>query len=116
MSRSHKYCIKAYLGSKDEKKQITELAASANISVSELVKRAVLGQRLPETSFHQDIVDLVKVAADLARLGNLFKLALDDEDFLMAQKTQGLDAFTIGHEINQLRHQLKTKIAEIKAS
>lgn len=48
---------------------------------AELIRRLVSGQRLPDPESlagWQHIRDLMKVNADLARLGNLFKLALDE--------------------------------------
>ncbi len=107
--------VKAYL-SHAEKQSVKDLVDQANITTSELVRRLVLGQKLPEAHHDQNIRDLVKVAAGLARLGNLFKLALDDEDFNQLHKKKGLDAFSVMQDINQVRGELKQAIREIRAS
>ena len=57
------------------------LAGQLKLPVSELLRRLVLAQRLPDPSDFvawQGIRDLLKVNADLAGLGNLFRLALDE--------------------------------------
>ena len=42
------------------------------------IRRVVTGLRLPQPGNAQAVRDLSKINADLARLGNLFKLALDE--------------------------------------
>jgi hypothetical protein len=65
-----------------ERDHIDALAGKLHLNRSEVVRRVVLAKRVPDpTEFvaWQGIRDLMKVNADLARLGNLFKLALDEE-------------------------------------
>jgi hypothetical protein len=67
----------------EEKDQVTALADQVKLSVSELLRRLVLGHRLPDARDFvsaQAIRDLLKVNADQARLGNLMKLLLDVGD------------------------------------
>lgn len=67
----------------EERVQVQALADQVRLSVSELLRRLVLGQRLPDAGQFvaaQTIRDLLKVNADQARLGNLLKMALDDAD------------------------------------
>lgn len=67
--------------SPEERTRVNALAEQLRLPVSELLRRLVLAQRLPDPSDFvawQSVRDLLKVNADLARLGNLFKLALDE--------------------------------------
>jgi hypothetical protein len=67
----------------EELVQVDALATQLRLNRSELLRRLVLGHRLPDAQAFvsaQAIRDLLKVNADLARLGNLLKLALDDSD------------------------------------
>lgn len=67
----------------DERAQVQALADQVKLSVSELLRRLVLGHHLPDpTDFQaaQAIRDLLKINADQARLGNLLKLVVDDTD------------------------------------
>ncbi len=105
--------VKAHI-TPEEKETLKDHAKSLNLTVSSFVRRVVTGQNLPSTQHHKEIRDLVKVSADLARLGNLFKLALDDEDFNELQKKEGLDALSVMEEINQSRKLLKQTIKEIR--
>ncbi|PHR04163.1 MAG: hypothetical protein COB29_12740 [Sulfitobacter sp.] len=98
----------------EERETLRGQAKSLNITVSSFVRRVVTGCNLPSTQHHKDIRDLVTVSADLARLGNLFKLALDDEDFNELQKKEGLDALSVMGEIDQTRKLLKQTIDEIR--
>jgi hypothetical protein len=66
----------------DERAQVDSLAGQLRLSVSELLRRLALGHRLPDPqdfAAAQAIRDLLKINADQARLGNLLKLALDDD-------------------------------------
>ena len=70
--------IKVYIPL-DQKKELSGIASRARISLSELCRRLLTGVKLPSPSRYQAVKDIVRVNADLARLGNLFKLALDDK-------------------------------------
>jgi hypothetical protein len=63
----------------EEKQHISSLARRARISESELVRRVLLGLKLPTPGRYEAVKGLVKINADLARLGNLLKTALNDE-------------------------------------
>ena len=63
----------------DERARVDALAGQMRVSRAELLRRLVLGQRLPDPSDFvawESVRDLMRVNADLARLGNLFKMAL----------------------------------------
>lgn len=67
----------------DERVAVNALATQLKLSVSELLRRLVLGHRLPDPNAFaaaEGIRELLKVNADQARLGNLLKLALDESD------------------------------------
>lgn len=73
-------CLKAYM-TRPEKAEVIALARQACVTTSELVRRLVLGQKLPDTARHLAVIELARLNADLSRLGNLFHMALADEDF-----------------------------------
>ncbi len=66
----------------DERARVDQLADQLKLSVSELLRRLALGHRLPDPedfALAHAIRDLLRINADQARLGNLLKLALDDD-------------------------------------
>lgn len=71
--------VKTYL-SDDERARLDALAAQTRLSRSEILRRLILGQHLPDpgrAAGWEHIRDLMAANADLARLGNLLKLVLD---------------------------------------
>lgn len=58
---------------------------------------------MPDPSRHQAVRDLVQINADLARLGNLLKLGIDEE---------ALDPATVEDLLTEIRNRL----AEVKAA
>ncbi|MCW9033514.1 MAG: ribbon-helix-helix protein, CopG family [Alphaproteobacteria bacterium] len=65
----------------EERVRVDKLAAQLRLSRSELMRRLVLGYHIPKADDFvawEGIRDLLKVNADLARLGNLFKLAIEE--------------------------------------
>jgi len=101
--------IKSYV-TPDEKAEVTALAQQARITTSELVRRLVLGEKLPDTNRHLMVIELVKVNADLARLGNLLRMAVMEEDF---ELPQGMDLEQLIDTIRETQDDLKTKIKEL---
>ena len=98
----------------EEKERLTELSTQLRLPRAEVLRRLMMAHRLPDpTEFvaWQGIRDLMKVNADLARLGNLFKLALDEEppETLM-ERLDGLAA-----EIAETQKELKAAALEIRA-
>ena len=69
--------IKAYLDPED-KKTIADAAARIGLSSSQYLSRLALGTRLPSFGQAEAVRDLLKINGDLARLGNLLKLTLDN--------------------------------------
>ena len=71
--------IETYL-TLEEKQRLDALTARLRLSRSDLLRRLAMGYRLPEGDRDdwRAVRDLLRVNADQARLGNLFKLALDE--------------------------------------
>lgn len=95
----------------DEKIQVQTLADQVKLSISELLRRLVLGHRLPDANNFvsaQAIRDLLKVNADQARLGNLMKLLIDESDGALSPATLA--------EIRKLLEAIYQTQAELRAS
>jgi hypothetical protein len=98
----------------EEKERLTALSEQLRLPRAEVLRRLMMAHRLPDpTEFvaWQGIRDLMKVNADLARLGNLFKLALDEEP--PESLTQKLDA--IAGEIAETQLHLKAAAIDVRA-
>lgn len=98
-----------------EKKEIEALANQLNLSASAFVARLVVGKELPNVSHNQDLKDLIKVNGDLARLGNLLKMALDAGEFEANQYNKGTDVDSLIRDIRQTQNIVKTKVKMIRA-
>jgi len=94
----------------EEKAEVTALAKQARITPSELVRRLVLGQKLPDTNRHLAVIELAKVNGDLARLGNLLRMAIMEEEF---ELPEGLDTDALIDTIRHTQSILKAKIKDI---
>lgn len=101
--------IKAYVTGA-EKAEIVGLAKQARVTVSELVRRLVTGRTLPDSRRHEAVIALVKINADLARLGNLLRLALDNKDF---RPPEDYNLETLFASIRGTQETLKSKIEEL---
>ena len=65
----------------EQRRRLDQLTVQLRIGRSELVRRLIANARLPDASAFaaaEGIRDLLKVNADLARLGNLFRMAIDE--------------------------------------
>lgn len=100
--------IKAYV-SQAEKDEVTALALQARLTVSNLIRRLVLGQKLPDAHRHEAVIEMVKINADLARLGNLLRMALDDPEFVTAE----ISLEDLFDNIRETQAILKAKIKEL---
>lgn len=102
--------VKAYLTPR-EKAEVTALAGQARITTSELVRRTTLGRTLPNTRLHESVIELARINADLARLGNLYRMALvDDDDGILPQ---GFNLQDLYEDIRDMQTALKTKIKDL---
>ncbi|KZB64302.1 putative transcriptional regulator [Thalassospira sp. MBR-102] len=109
---TERHVIKTYLND-EEKARIDQLAHQLRLSRSELLKRLLMNTKLPSASDFaawQGIRDLLKVNADQARLGNLFKLALDEP--LSADLLKKFDS--LNRDIEATQTELKAAIGDIR--
>ena len=97
--------VKSYL---TEKEFETVLANStkAGLSMSKFIRRVATGQTVPSVIDSQAILALLADNADLARLGGLFKIALDSRS-LQPELRRLL------REIEKTRLEIKEKVREI---
>ena len=63
----------------DEKKFIDENAERLNISANEFIRASIRGQQFPSYVDQDSIRELLKLRADLGRLGGLLKLWLTND-------------------------------------
>ena len=109
---TERHVIKTYLND-EEKARIDQLAHQLRLSRSELLKRLLMNTKLPSASDFaawQGIRDLLKVNADQARLGNLFKLAIDEP--LSADLLKKFDS--LNRDIEASQTELKAAIGDIR--
>lgn len=110
MAATNRKLVKSYFDPA-EKTELQRLVKQTGHSESEILRRIFAGRRpLQSTEGHQAVRDLLKINADLARLGNLLKLALDDSDF---EPPAGVDLPGLFQDIREAQLQLKAKIAEL---
>lgn len=95
----------------EEKAEVNALARQAQITTSEFMCRVALGRELPNANLREATIELVKINADLARLGNLFRMAVMEEDFNFPD---GQTLEDVIEEIRQTQSELKTKIKGLK--
>ena len=103
--------IKTYV-TPDEKQEIMDAAARIELSSSQYLSRLALGTRLPSFGQAEAVRDLLGIKADLARLGNLLKLTLDniEEDNLSISVVK---INRIIDDIDSTRSALLSKIKEL---
>lgn len=65
-------CIKSYVTLK-EHAELQEMAKRCGLSVSEYVRRIATGKQIKSMVDHEAFLSVLKVNADLGRLGGLFK-------------------------------------------
>ncbi len=106
MPRGSKKVLTAYMDD-EEYQAIKKLAGQAKLSVSEFVRRVCLGHE-PKSKLDQEaILAIIKVSADLGRLGGLLKLALSEEAIGRQEGNALLD------EIRATKRQLDEKITAL---
>jgi len=77
MSCPNKTALRAYL-TPEEYQAVKTKASQARLSVSAYVKAICLGHELKSAADQEAILALLKVKADLGRLGGLLKLGLSE--------------------------------------
>ena len=93
--------------SKAEYEEVKQTANRHNLTVSTYLYNLLLSKPLPAPDREELIDALLKLNADLARLGNLFKLAIDEEN-LWPEKLEG-----IIEEIRSTQKTIKEKVKKI---
>lgn len=90
---------------RQEHEEIVASSKRAALSLSEYVRRVCLGNRIPSREDQQARRELLKINADLGRLGGLLKQAL-----VQGRKEEILSLL---HKIDQTQNLLKNKVREL---
>ncbi len=101
--KKRKVCMKSYM-TESERDRIAALAEQCGLSVSEFMRRVVLGQEVNSKVDKEAFLNLLKVNADLGRLGGLFKLALTD----------GVNKIASHKEVRRILHQIEDRQEELR--
>ncbi len=109
--RMKRVAMRLYI-SPDDKKMVQNNATKVCLSASEYIRRVITGTKLPVLGNAKTVTDLLKVNADLARLGNLLKMALDNENPEITKRLS-LDIKQIIFNIETTKNRLETKIMEL---
>ncbi len=92
------------------KAQLEREAEERTMSLSQLVEYIIKHRAVPDISARQNFLDLLRINADIARLGNLFDEALKDP----VQMHHHIEMRTLLHELRELQGVLKARAREIK--
>ena len=84
-----------------EKEHLSSMAQQVGISTGELIRRLTTGTELPAYGKREAIDKVYKVNADLARLGNLYKLSLNPLSQALNDERTNPDTFE--HFIDEVR-------------
>ena len=107
---SKKAVLKSYL-TPEEYEKIMESADRTGLSLSTFAKRVCLGLPVPSLENQQARRELLKVNADLGRLGGLFKLCLSEKNRPLVALHQ--EVRRVLWEIEARQRELKAAIAKI---
>lgn len=107
---SKKAVMKAYL-TPEEYEKIMESADRTGLSLSTFAKRVCLGLPVPSLENQKARRELLRVNADLGRLGGLFKLCLSEKDGTLVALHQ--EARRVLREIEARQRELKAVVARI---
>jgi len=104
--------IKAHV-TPGEREELAALAHRLGMTVSNYIRNVMVNFRLPDNAINaRAIRDLYKINADLARLGNLLKMAMNDDEFPVPKNSE-LAPESLLQRMEEVRLQLKTKIEEL---
>lgn len=107
---SKKIVLKAYLAP-GEYEQIMESAGKSGLTLSAFTRRVCLGQQVPSIENQQVRRELLRINADLGRLGGLFKLCLSEKDRPLVALHQ--EVRRVLWEIEARQRELKAAVASI---
>jgi hypothetical protein len=102
--------IKMYITA-EEHAEITANAKRAGLSYSAYVKRVCLGLPTPSLEKQQYRIELLKINADLGRLGGLFKLCLSERETPL--QSLHPQVRHVLREIEARQREMKTLISKI---
>ncbi len=106
MGHGNKKVLTAYMNA-DDYEAIKKIARQTRLSVSEFVRRVCLGYE-PKSKVDQEaVLALIKVSADLGRLGGLLKLGISEEVVNRQVGNALLD------EIRATKNQLSEKVKSL---
>ncbi|MBU0910764.1 MAG: hypothetical protein KKA54_11115 [Proteobacteria bacterium] len=88
-----------------EKKRLLELAQAHGLKLSEYMRQAGLVQEITSRTEVETVLQLARINADQARLGNLLKLAIDMENNVEIEQLIA--------EIRQTQQQLKDAVNRV---
>ena len=106
---SKKLRLTVYL-TQEEHAAISASANRAGVSLSSFAKRVCSGMPVPSLEHALAVKDMLRINADLARLGGLFKLAL-------SEKPEGNDRFMLQkllRDIELTQRDLQTAIGRLR--
>lgn len=89
----------------EEKNRLQELAKAHGLRLSEYMRQAGLIQEITSRTEVETVLQLAKINADQARLGNMLKLAIDMENNLKIER--------LITEIRQTQQQLKDAVNRV---
>jgi hypothetical protein len=107
---SKKTVLKTYL-TPEEYEKIMESADRTGLSLSTFAKRVCLGQPVPSLEIQKARRELLRVNADLGRLGGLFKLCLSNKEGSLQVLHQ--EVRQVLREIEARQRELKVAVAKI---
>ena len=105
-ARDREHPLKTFV-SPDERLTIENNARKASLTVSSYLRNAALNHPISSTADREAFLALLKVNADLGRLGGLLKL------WLVARPGQGakvIDVRRLLHDIEETQQRMKTAI------
>ncbi len=77
MPSPKKITVRSYL-EKEEYENIKKLSSQAGLSISSFIKKVCLGQKIQTSVDYEAYLAMLKVNADLGRVGGLLKLAISN--------------------------------------
>ncbi len=98
--------VKSYF-TPEEKQHIQATATRLHLSTSDFIRNVLMNTRLPQPERVEAIRELCRLRADMARLGNLFLLAMDKPGYPIPQLRTDLA------EIRSLTQQIKDKVMSL---
>ena len=84
-SATGRKCLLAFHVTEEEADYIRTTAKRLNLSVSDFARNIIFNMKLPDPERLEGIQELRRLRADLARVGNLFFLAMDETNLPQAR-------------------------------